>query len=71
MLIQGHPSVFLSERARDERQATIGYVSGWSGAEPLKLFPSTPLDCKRIPFLSIKVFLILDRTSYLLYKIMH
>ena len=44
----------------------LGVAVG-SIAEPLKVFTSTPLDCKKTPFLSIKVHITLDRIGYLIY----
>ena len=37
----------------------------------LKIFTSTPLDCKKTPFLSIKIHLFLDRICCPLYDIIH
>jgi len=46
---QGHRSVFWSEGSGDEWQAPTGRDSEGQG-ESLKMFTSTPLDCKQIPF---------------------
>ena len=48
----------------------FGVQVGVRGAAP-KIITSMPLDCKKAPFLSIKVYLFLDRIGYLLYDIIH
>jgi len=48
--IAGRQSTFLSEGTGGKWQAAIGCSQWKSGAEPLEIFTSTPLDYKKIPF---------------------
>ena len=57
--------MFLSKGAGNEWQAPTKGL----GTEPLKLLIATRLDCKKIPFLSINVRLIVDRIRFLSYNI--
>ena len=63
-------SVFLSERAGTSGKLLLGVAVG-VGWGLLKIFASTPLDFKKTPFLSTKLYLILDRIRYLLFDIKH
>ena len=39
--------------------------------EPLKIFTSTPLDCKKAHSLSVRIHPFIDRIGYLLHGIIH
>ena len=68
--IQGCRSVSLTEALGISDKLQLGVVVGLRcGA--LYEFASTPLDCKKTPFLCIKVHPILDRIGCLFYDIAH
>ena len=60
----------MSEGAGDKWQAPIGRGSGVR-VVLLKILTSTPIGCKKNPFLGIEVHLTLDRIGFLMHDIIH
>ena len=60
----------MSEGAGDERQVHGGRGRGL-GVQPFEIYIDTPLDCKKISFLSTKIYLMLERIGFLLHGVIH